>query len=227
MAERLTTKPDGQDFAGVHVLADDDPRWERDPVAQAERACRAGIDVVQLRTKHATDATTLEWAHAIRELTRASGTRFIVNDRFDIALIAEADGVHLGQGDLPPNALPKIARDRLAVGRSTHTEAQLEATRKEDVDYVAFGPVFGTTSKDSDYSDRGLDALGKAVRLAAPRPLIAIGGITFENLSRVRRAGAAGIAVISVVAAVDDPTKAASQLMTQWHPSDAEKKIHE
>ena len=94
----------GEDYRGLHVLADDDPRWGRDPVEQAAFACAAGVPVVQLRTKHATDEQTLAWARAIRRLTLDSGTRFIVNDRFDLALLAEADGVHLGQGDLPPSA---------------------------------------------------------------------------------------------------------------------------
>ena len=93
-------------YCGLHVLADDDPRWSCDPPAQAAAACAGGAQVVQLRAKRATDRQALAWARAIRELTRASGTRFVVNDRFDLALAAGADAVHLGQGDLPPSALP-------------------------------------------------------------------------------------------------------------------------
>ena len=203
----------GEAYHGLHVLADDDPRWGRDPVEQARDACGAGAPVVQLRAKHTGDAQTLEWARAIRDLTRASGSRFVVNDRYDLALLAEADAVHLGQGDLPPSAIPAEARQRLAIGRSTHTREQLEATRNQDVDYVAFGPVFGTTSKDSDYAARGLEALADAVRLAAPRPLIAIGGIETAQLGGVRKAGAAGFAVISVVAAAKDPGEVIRSLM--------------
>jgi len=204
----------GQDYHGLHVLVDDDPRWGRDPVEQARAACEAGVPVVQLRAKHATDGRCLEWARAIRGLTRASGARFVLNDRYDLALLAEADAVHLGQGDLPPAAIPTRARQALAIGRSTHTVEELEATRDEDVDYVAFGPVFGTTSKESDYDRRGLEALQRAVELAAPRPLIAIGGIQLEHLGAVRRAGVAGFAVISAVAGASDPVEAAHQLMT-------------
>ena len=202
----------GSRWGGLHVLADDDPRWPHDPVAQARFACDAGVSVVQLRAKHATDAVALEWARRIRALTRAAGIRFVVNDRFDLALLAQADGVHLGQTDLPPDALPAEARAALGVGRSTHTRAQLEAARDEDVDYVAFGPVFGTTSKDSDYADRGLAALEEAVGLAAPRPLVAIGGIGREHLGALRAAGVAGFAVISAVAGADDPQEAATSL---------------
>lgn len=203
----------GRDYLGLHVLADDDPRWPHDPVEQARNACAAGVPVIQLRAKHATDRLCLEWARAIRALTRASGARFVVNDRYDIALLAEADAVHLGQTDLPPSAIPTDARTRLAIGRSTHTQSQLEIARAEDVDYVAFGPVFGTTSKVSEFHARGLDALVMATRLASPRPLIAIGGIQLAHLSDLRTAGVGGFAVISGVAAADDPIAAARALM--------------
>ncbi|MGI9431271.1 MAG: thiamine phosphate synthase, partial [Myxococcota bacterium] len=108
------------DVHGLHVLADDDPKWQRDPVAQARAACEGGARVVQLRAKHATDRVAIEWGQAIRQVTRAAGLTFMVNDRFDWALACEADGVHLGQEDLPPAALPISARKRLVVGRSTH-----------------------------------------------------------------------------------------------------------
>ena len=206
----------GQDYLGLHVLADDDPRWGRDPVEQARAACAGGAAVVQLRTKHASDSQALEWAHAIRAITREAGTRFVVNDRFELALLAEADAVHLGQGDLPPNAMPGAARERLAVGRSTHTRAQLEATRTEDVDYVAFGPVFGTTSKESEYAARGLEAVAEASGLVAPRPLIAIGGIARDQLAGLRAAGAGGIAVISVVAGALNPTRRTRELVAAF-----------
>ena len=206
----------GADYLGLHVLADDDPRWGATPVEQAEAACAAGVPVLQLRVKHATDSQCLAWGHAIRQITRGSDTRFVVNDRYDLALLCEADAVHLGQGDLPPSALPKEARERLAVGRSTHTKAQLLAAQDEDVDYVAFGPVFGTTSKDSEYAKRGLDALIEAVSLASPRPLVAIGGIGADDVVPLCKLGVGGIAVISVVAAAKDPTAAAKDLVDRF-----------
>ena len=212
----MEQRPRGQDYHGLHVLADDDPRWGRDPIEQARAACAGGAAVVQLRAKHATDSQALEWACAIRAITREAGTRFVVNDRFELALLAEADAVHLGQGDLPPNALPQAARRRLAVGRSTHTRAQLEATQTEDVDYVAFGPVFATTSKRSEYAARGLEAVTEASGLAAPRPLIAIGGIQRHQLAGLRAAGAAGVAVISVVAGVLNPTQSTRELVAAF-----------
>ncbi|MBW2241054.1 MAG: thiamine phosphate synthase [Deltaproteobacteria bacterium] len=200
-------------LAGLFVLADDDPRWSHDPVAQARAACAGGAAVVQLRTKHATDRVALAWAREIRELTREAGVGFFVNDRFDLALLAEADGVHLGQEDLAPEQLPAEARARLQVGRSTHDEAQLIRAMTEPVDYVAFGPVFGTRSKESPYTPRGLEALSKAAARVAPKPLVAIGGIGEAEAGAVEAAGAAGFAVISAVAGAADPLEATRRLV--------------
>jgi thiamine-phosphate diphosphorylase len=199
-------------FAGLHVLADDDPRWGRDPVAQARAACAGGSAVVQLRAKRASDRVALGWAREIRALTRAAGVAFVVNDRFDLALLAEADGVHLGQEDLPPARVPADARARLALGRSTHTLEQVRAACREPVAYVAFGPLFGTASKDSPWSARGLEALAAAVREAAPLPVVAIGGIDAARAPEALRAGARGVAVISAVAGAADPEAAAREL---------------
>jgi thiamine-phosphate pyrophosphorylase len=205
-----------ESVCGVHVLADDAAQWKLDPVEQARAACAGGVAVVQLRAKRATDRAALAWAVEIRRCTRQSGALFFVNDRFDLALAAEADGVHLGQDDLPPARVPREVRRQLRVGLSTHSAEQLRAAEAQPVDYVAFGPVFGTRSKDSEYGARGLEALAEAARAAAPRPLIAIGGIDAERVGDVLRAGAAGIAVISCVAAADDPAAAARELAARW-----------
>ena len=200
-------------FDGLHVLADDDPHWPVGPVEQSKRACAGGASVVQLRVKHATDREALVWGRAIRELTRNAGIRFVLNDRFDLALACGADAVHLGQTDLPPQALPAAARKRLAVGRSTHNLEQARAARSEAIDYVAFGPVFGTTSKASAYSARGTEALAQIVGLAAPLPVVAIGGIDASNVGEIAATGAAGAAVISAVAAAADPMRATRDLV--------------
>jgi thiamine-phosphate diphosphorylase len=199
--------------AGLHVLADDDPRWKWDPVEQARAACEGGAAVVQLRAKRSTDRVALEWAHAIRRTTRDCGVLFFVNDRFDLACLSDADGVHLGQTDLPPARLPAAVAARLRVGRSTHDDAQARAAIAEPVDYVAFGPIFGTASKRSEYTARGLARLARVAALVAPRPLVAIGGIDASNVEAVVRAGALGVAVISAVAAADDPVAATRVLV--------------
>jgi len=107
------------------------------------------------------------------------------------------------------------ARERLAIGRSTHDLAQARAARDEDVDYVAFGPLFGTTSKESEYDARGLEALTEVVALVAPKPVVAIGGIDRARVGDVARAGARGLAVISAVIAATDPAQATRELVAE------------
>jgi thiamine-phosphate pyrophosphorylase len=203
----------------LHVLADDDPRWRLDPVAQALAACRGGASVIQLRAKHSTDRETLAWAREIRAITREHRARFVVNDRFDLALLAQADGVHLGQTDLSPDSIPESVRATLCIGRSTHDVDQARAATREAVDYIAFGPVFGTRSKDSKYDERGTEMLAAIVRLISPRPLVAIGGIGVAQLDSVMDAGAAGVAVISAVIDANDPEAATRALVERINAS--------
>jgi thiamine-phosphate pyrophosphorylase len=200
------------EIRGLMVVSDDAPNWKADPIDQARAACEGGASVVQLRAKRATDTLALEWAGAIREITRKFDVGFFVNDRFDLALAADADGVHLGQEDLPPSRIPTAARSRLLVGRSTHTLEQAIEARAESIDYIAFGPIFSTGSKDSPGDPRGVERLAEVVRAVQPQPVIAIGGIDLGNVARVAGTGVAGIAVISAIAEAADPCRAARAL---------------
>ncbi len=202
----------GGEFAGLHVLADDGPAWRWSPVEQAQAACDGGARVVQLRAKFATDRQTLAWGEAIRAATRRAGLRFVVNDRFDLALALEADAVHLGQGDLPPERVFGAA-GKLALGRSTHDEDELARACAEAVAYVAYGPVFGTSSKETRHAARGLERLAAAAVRIAPRLLVAIGGIDAARIGAVRAAGARGVAVLSAVAGAPDPAAATERLV--------------
>ena len=217
----MTRGPSAERLSGLHVLADAAPRWTHSPVAQARAACAAGAAVVQLRAKHALDRELLAWAAEIRALTTSAGALFIVNDRFDLALAAGADGSHLGQEDLPPARIPAAARERLLLGRSTHTLEQASAARQEPIDYVAFGPIFGTRSKDVAWGPRGLAQLEAVVRRVHPLPVVAIGGIDASNAASVRAAGAAGFAVISAVAGASEPEAAARALLAAWREGGA------
>jgi thiamine-phosphate pyrophosphorylase len=203
-------------LCGLHVLADDDARWKHDPIGVARAACAGGASVLQLRAKHSSDRRVLRLASSLRALTRSAGLLLFVNDRFDLALAAGADGVHLGQEDLAPTRIPPEARSRLLVGRSTHTLAQVRAARDERIDYMAFGPVFGTTSKDSAYDARGLEALREAAELARPLPLVAIGGVDEAGIPGLVSSGSAGFAVISAVAGADDPLLATRRLVSRF-----------
>ena len=138
---------------------------------------------------------------------------FVVNDRFDLALALEADAVHVGQTDLAPERVRAVAGAKLAIGRSTHDDAELERALREPADYVAFGPVFGTTSKETGHAARGLERLAAAAARVAPRPLVAIGGIDADNIGQVLAAGARGAAVLSAVAGAADPAAAARRLV--------------
>jgi thiamine-phosphate pyrophosphorylase len=139
----------------------------------------------------------------------------LVNDRFDLADLARCDGVHLGQDDVAPEELPPDVRARLLVGWSTHTLEQVRDSRTRPIDYVAFGPVFGTRSKDSPFAPRGVAALREAVDAAA-HPLVAIGGIGSEQVAAVAAAGARAAAVISAIAAATDPAAAARYLRERF-----------
>lgn len=186
------------------------------------RVARAFLDggavMLQLRDKHASGRELVETARALLVLTREARVPLIVNDRLDVALVAGADGVHLGQEDLhPSDALAVLQRAgvdrrRFLVGLSTHDEAQVREALALGVDYIGFGPVFGTTTKADALPRRGVEALVRAVHVAGALPVVAIGGITLENVHEVARSGAAMAAVISDVQAHPVPAARARAL---------------
>ncbi len=202
----------GHRVRGIYVLADDDPARRHSPRATLEAALEAGASTVQLRIKHATDREALELCRWAVRRSAASGTALVVNDRFALADLAGARGVHLGDQDLPPERIPAALRERLLVGLSTHTLEQVRASAERPIDYVAFGPVFGTGSKQSPWTPRGIDLLAEAVELAG-HPLVAIGGITLGSVRQVRAAGAAAAAVIAAVGDAPDPVRATRELI--------------
>ena len=214
------TRPGLERLRGVYVLADDDPRWRNGVRTQLEGALAGGATVVQLRLKHTPDGPALELLRWAAARARAARALCFANDRFDLALLAGADGVHLGQDDLAPEALPADARARLLVGLSTHTLEQARASRARPIDYAAFGPVFATGSKPSEYEPRGCALLRQVVALAG-RPVVAIGGIGAANLAEVRAAGAAAAAVISAVADAPDPAEATRRLQARFSAAES------
>jgi thiamine-phosphate pyrophosphorylase len=131
----------------------------------------------------------------MHEATAYAAT-IIVNDRVDLAKMAGAGGVHVGQDDLPPAEARAILGDRAIVGYSTHSIEQVEAALAQPVTYIAVGPVFGTTSKDTGYESVGLELVRRAARASAGRPIVAIGGITIATAVSVIEAGATSVAVI-------------------------------
>jgi thiamine-phosphate pyrophosphorylase len=163
----------------------------------------AGVDVIQLREKELEAGPILERAEIFREACDRHGVPFIINDRADLTFAAGADGVHLGQDDLPIGAARHLLGRSVIVGRSTHDPDQLRAAMLEDVDYVGVGPVHETPTKPGRPA-AGMDL----VRLAAAeatKPWFAIGGIDASNLAEVRAAGASRIVVVRAVTLAGDP----------------------
>lgn len=200
---------------GLYVIADDNPRWPHGPEEQARAALRGGACAIQLRLKHTGDQIALRLAQKIASAARAHGALLFVNDRFDLAIAAGAHGVHLGQEDLPPHALPPEVRRQLLVGFSTHSAEQVRKARDEAVDYLGFGPVFATTSKEQSYSPRGLEALREAAELAGELPVVAIGGVGAGRCTEVIAAGATAACVLSAVADAPDPDAATRSLVAE------------
>ena len=156
-------------------------------------AVEAGVDAVQLRDRHAAGASLLRTAQTLRAVTRAHGARLLVNDRIDVALAADADGVHLPAASFPIAVARRLLGRDAWIGRSTHAPAEAEAAAAEGADYVVLGPIFATPSKDGFGPPLGIEAL-RTTRASCP--VVAIGGITPENAHDVRSAGADGAAVI-------------------------------
>ena len=151
-------------------------------------------------------------ALALRQAAADVGALFIVNDRCDLAAAVEADGVHLGQDDLPiAHARAILGRGKL-IGISTHSLEQVRAASEAEASYIGFGPVFATGTKPDHEPVVGLDGLMRAVKLATV-PLFAIGGITVHRIDDVRRTGAAGVAVISAIAQAEDVAHAAASFV--------------
>ncbi|MBI1353856.1 MAG: thiamine phosphate synthase [Acidobacteria bacterium] len=168
-----------------------------DPLETARALVGAGVEIVQFRWKGPYTCAAIETAEALEKIVHQVDARYVINDRADIALLAGADGVHVGQDDLPPEAVRRVIGDRLFLGYSTHNRAQLEAAAAEPIDYVALGPVFATASKENPDPRVGLEELARLAPSAGARPLVAIGGITLETAPAVLAAGAAACAVIS------------------------------
>jgi thiamine-phosphate pyrophosphorylase len=190
----------------LYAIVDEDvaARAGLDPVGLAERFLRGGARLLQLRAKRAPSGRLLEWARAIAARAREAGAAFVVNDRADVARMAGC-GVHVGQDDLPPAAVRRLAGPDVLVGLSTHTLAQIEAGLREPVSYLAVGPVYGTATKETGYAAVGLDLVREAARRAGTLPVVAIGGITLERAPEVIAAGAAAVAVISDLVVGGDP----------------------
>jgi thiamine-phosphate pyrophosphorylase len=165
-----------------------------------------GARLIQLRAKSSDLRSVLALTESLVRLAEPLDARIIVNDRADVARLAGASGVHVGQDDLGPEDARAIVGSDALVGLSTHTPEQIEAASAAPIDYLAIGPVFGTLTKDTGYSAVGLELVRQAVA-RSPRPVVAIGGITLNTAPEVIAAGASAVAIISDLVATGDPAQ--------------------
>ncbi|MBM2838617.1 MAG: thiamine-phosphate pyrophosphorylase [Deltaproteobacteria bacterium] len=188
---------------GLYAIIDNSLRPSVSNTEIAEKILAGGAKILQLRGKGLSSKELLSQAREIRLLARKAGALFIVNDRADIALLSNADGVHLGQGDLPIAEARKILGKDRVIGISTHNLEQAIKAKYEGADYIGFGPVFGTTTKADAEEAKGLQAL-REVKKSVNIPVVAIGGINLENIKEVIDTRADCVAVISAIVKADD-----------------------
>jgi thiamine-phosphate pyrophosphorylase len=182
------------------------------PTAEIVRAAiRGGVDAVQLRGKDLPMREQVAIGRALREITREAGVLFIVNDRADLAVALDADGVHVGQDDLPAELVRQVVGPERIVGVSAATIPEVLTARDAGADYLGVGAIYSTATKPDAGEPTGPELIG-TIKGAVDLPLVGIGGINLANAAAVIAAGAAGAAVVSAIVAADDPESAAREL---------------
>lgn len=194
-------------LSGLYVILDPDASRERPLLDILKQAADGGARLFQYRNKTASMLAAYREAAALRRATQDVGATFLVNDRCDLALAVEADGVHLGQQDLPIEMARAILGAGKLIGVSTHTDAQVRAAAQAGADYLGFGPVFTPLSKRNHEPIVGIEGL-RRIRGLTTLPVFAIGGITPDRVPALAEVGADGVAVISAIAQAADVTAA-------------------
>ncbi len=195
----------------LYIVTDRKASRGRDHMSMVRAALDGGADVIQLRDKDLSGRDLYALAREMASLVHASRARFIVNDRLDIALAAGADGVHLGQYDLPVAAARSLSPPSFIIGASVGSVEEALAAERDGADYIALSPVFSTPTKDDAGPGHGLEVL-REIKAAVKLPVIAIGGVNAGNVTEVVAAGADGVAVISAVLGADDVEAAARSM---------------
>lgn len=210
----MTTSRSRHPLSDLYLILDPSVSPDR-PLSEAlTQSARAGVRIVQYRNKTASMKDAYAAALPLRKLAAELGVLFIVNDRCDLALAVDADGVHLGQGDLPLDLARKVMGPDKLIGISTHNPDQVRAASAGKPDYLGFGPIFKPGSKQDHDPLVGIEGL-RAIRSLTSLPIFAIGGITVENVGEVMRAGANGVAVISAILKAPDIKQAVGEFLAQ------------
>jgi thiamine-phosphate pyrophosphorylase len=175
-------------------------------------ALQGGITCVQLREKNCSTLEFIEEALALKDVLKSTGVPLIINDRIDVALAVEADGVHLGQTDMPLTMAKKILGNTMIIGISAESLEDAMEAEKNGADYLGVSPIYATPTKTDTAAPIGLEGL-REIRKTVQLPLVGIGGLNRDNSAAAIRSGADGVAVVSAIVAADDPATAAGDLM--------------
>ena len=199
---------------GLYFIVDPEVTDGRDPIAVAAGALKGGAMIIQLRDKLRDKGQSLSTARALKELCEEYDSLFIVNDHADLAAIVDADGLHVGQGDLPVEEARRVLKPQQIIGRSNYLPKEALESQAQEADYVALGNVYATSTKASISSRpaTGPESLRKA-KEGLTVPLVAIGGINEDNVGPVVAAGADAICVSSAVGLAPDPEEASRRLV--------------
>jgi thiamine-phosphate diphosphorylase len=203
------------ELKGVYVITDETIYPGRTHIDITRAALAGGCRIIQLRDKSASDAYMIEVGHEIRRLTQDAGAIFIVNDRLEVALECNADGLHVGQSDRPANELRGLLENKI-LGISAASVDEAKRAKADGADYIGVGPVFGTSTK----SDAGV-ATGTCIlpllKASARLPVVAIGGINASNIAEVAKMGIESASVISAVVGEEDMVYATKRLIEIWN----------
>jgi thiamine-phosphate pyrophosphorylase len=187
----------------------------RTDLAIAKELIQGGCSCLQYRAKKTSPKERRETAFALRELTRAAGVFFVVNDHLDLALDCGADAVHLGQDDMPLVAALSLAAGRLLIGRSTHSLGQALEAQAQGADYIGYGPIYATATKENNVPPVGVDSL-KSVLACVSIPIVVIGGIKEPQLEQVARAGGRHVAVVTALTGAENVELTTRNYVARW-----------
>ncbi len=207
MQDRIERKID----YSLYLVTDRDLSRGRSTLEIVSAAVTGGVTCVQLREKNCSTLEFIQEALAIRDYLAGKGVPLIINDRLDVAMAVTADGVHLGQSDMPLKMAREIAGTELLIGISAESLGDAIEAAEGGADYIGVSPIYDTPTKADTAPALGLTGL-KAIRNAVDIPLVGIGGLNIENASAVIESGADGVAVVSAIVSADEPQAAASQL---------------
>lgn len=199
--------------AGLYLVTSETMSAGRDTRAVVRAALSGGVRLIQLREKDRPLPELLALAVDVRRMTGAAGALLIINDRLDVALAADADGVHLGQADLPVGAARRIAPD-LIIGASTHSVGEARAADAAGASYINIGPIYPTRTKEWNRAYLGIEGI-RTIAAAVSIPFTVMGGIKKEHVSDLVRIGARTIAIITAVTAAESPEQAARELLDE------------